>query len=410
ILHWPLEKIVRLIRGKKGTRVVLTVVPASDPTGTTTKRVDLIRDEVKLEEQAAKSETRKILAEDGTTRLVGAISLPTFYANMRVFSTRDSTYRSAAQDVANTLADMRKQGVEGVLLDLRNNGGGSLLEAVRMTGLFIRTGPTVQVQEQSKIRVLPDRDPSVAFDGPLVVLVNRLSASASEIVAGALQDYGRAIIVGDSKTHGKGTVQSIIELGRDNKYGSLKVTTSTYYRICGASTQLRGISPDIVIPSPFDTMRIGEESLPNPIPFVRVAPVVYERWDDLSTIVPILREKSEKRRAADPRFAPYRELLSRMEEIQKSDSLPLDLPSRLKIAQTEKELMELETRLLDEAPDSEETKRKGTVDLVLEESLRILADLIALKGKPVPEQASNSAGEPRRNIAQDIAEWLRQKL
>ncbi|MCX7591999.1 MAG: carboxy terminal-processing peptidase [Kiritimatiellae bacterium] len=410
ILHWPLEKIVRLIRGKKGTRVVLTVIPASDQTGTTTKRVDLIRDEVKLEEQAAKSEIRRIPAENGETRVLGIISLPAFYANMRVFSTRDSSYRSSAQDVANILNDMRQQGVEGVLLDLRNNGGGSLIEAVRMTGLFIRTGPTVQVYERSKLRILPDRDPSVAFDGPLVVIVNRLSASASEIVAGALQDYGRAVIVGDSKTHGKGTVQSIIELGRDTKLGSLKVTTAVYYRISGASTQLRGISPDIEIQSPFDLMQIGEDSLPNPLPWGRVPATEYDRWDNLADVIGILREKSERRRAADPRFVAYRDLLARIAEMQKTDTLPLDLPSRLKMAQTEKELADLQTRLLEETPEGDEPKRDGSVDLVLEESLRILADLVALKlKKPSVGQVESQNGISRPSISQDFAEWLRGK-
>ena len=259
VLHWPLHKIVKLIRGEKGTKVVLIVVPASDPTGSTTKTVDLIRDEVKLEKQAASARYEEVKDSAGAARRIGIVTLPTFYANMRAGSMSDDDFKSSAYDVAKILEEMSGKNVDGVILDLRNNGGGSLLEAIKLAGLFIGTGPIVEVKEKDRTpKVLKDLDPNIYDEGPLIVLVNRLSASASEIVAAALQDYGRALVVGSSKTHGKGTVQTILDLARDKKMGSIKVTTASYYRINGKSTQLRGVTPDIVILSPFDYMEFGE--------------------------------------------------------------------------------------------------------------------------------------------------------
>jgi carboxyl-terminal processing protease len=373
VLHWPLHRIVALIRGPKGSRVVLTVIPASDPSGSTTKQVDLIRDEVKLEEQAADSSVRTIVDSNGDERTFGVIRLPAFYASMGIDNPRHPEYRSAAKDVQTILHDLQTNGVEGIILDLRNNGGGSLMEAIRMAGLFIRSGPTVQVRERHSIRVLPDRNPSLAYAGPLVVLVNRLSASASEIVAGALQDYGRALVVGGEKTHGKGTVQTIISLGRDTELGSLRVTTASYYRISGSSTQLRGVTPDIVIPSPFDYMKLGEDAMQNPIPWTAVMPTRYAPVADLDGIKPQLRAASEARRSESERFEAYQQLLSRIEAINDAEELPLDLEGRMALARSERDLAELQESLIPESPDGDGNKTEHA-DLVLEETLQILAD------------------------------------
>ncbi len=373
VLHWPLHRIVSLIRGPKGSRVVLTVIPASDPSGSTTKRVDLVRDEVKLEEQAAASSLRTLIDSNGDKRTFGVIRLPAFYASMGIDNPNHPEYRSASKDVQTILHDLQTNGVEGVILDLRNNGGGSLIEAIRMTGLFIRSGPTVQVRERHSIRVLPDHDPHLAYAGPLVVLVNRLSASASEIVAGALQDYGRALVVGGEKTHGKGTVQTIVSLGRDPQLGSLRVTTASYYRISGSSTQLRGVVPDIVVPSPFDYMKLGEDALPNPIPWSAVMPARYVPVADLDGITPQLRAASQARRRDSERFAAYHKLLARIQAINDAAELPLDLEGRLALARSERDLAELQESLIPEDDDREDDKG-GQADLVLEEALQILAD------------------------------------
>lgn len=373
VLHWPLHRIVGLIRGPKGSRVVLTIIPVSDPSGSTTKQVDLVRDEVKLEEQAADSSIRTIRDADGEARTFGIIRLPAFYASMGITNPRHPEYRSASQDVETILTELKDRGVDGVILDLRNNGGGSLLEAIRMTGLFIRTGPTVQVRERHSIRVLPDRNPSMVYAGPLIVLVNRLSASASEIVAGALQDYGRALVVGGTQTHGKGTVQTILGLGRAPDLGKIRVTTASYYRISGSSTQLRGVTPDIVIASPYDYMDLGEDSLPNPIPWSAVMPTQYRPMADLDGIKATLRAASAARRETSQRFAAYEQLLNRIESINTAEELPLDLEERLALARSERDLAELQKALLPESVDGEDSEDEQ-VDLVLEETVRILAD------------------------------------
>jgi carboxyl-terminal processing protease len=410
VLHWPLSKTVRLIRGEKGTTVVLVVIPAADPTGSTTKQVDLVRDEVKLEEQAADAEVREIKTENDTVRRLGVIDLPAFYANMKVRSVHHPEFKSSAYDVNRILTEMDIDGgVDGLLLDLRNNGGGSLLEAIRMTGLFIRTGPTVQVREKRRTRVLPDRDPSVAFTGPIVVLVNRLSASASEIVAGALQDYGRAVIVGDARTHGKGTVQSIVELGRDRKLGAVKITTASYHRISGGSTQLEGVHADIVIPSPYSHMELGEDALPNPIRCDPVQATPYDEITDLRVHIPALRRRSEERRAADPRFATYRRLLDRVRRINQTEELPLDLASRRKMANVEKELNELQESLapLREDPQNDEATRPP--DLVLEEGLNILADLVAEHSRAFEAALKDPAPGPK-SITDTLSDWFHKNL
>ncbi|HSR88557.1 MAG TPA: S41 family peptidase, partial [Pontiella sp.] len=244
ILHWPLYKAVRLIRGEKDTTVVLTIIPASDRSGTRTKKIALVRDEVKLEEQAAKGEIKELELDDGTARRLGVITLPDFYADFEAASNNEKDARRASMDVRRLVQEQVTQGIDGLVLDLRNNGGGSLIEAIETAGLFISSGPVVQVKENRGVQVLPDADPEMEFDGPMIVLVNRLSASASEILAAALQDYKRAIIVGDEKTHGKGTVQTLMPLG--NRKGSLKLTTAGFYRINGESTQLKGVTPDII--------------------------------------------------------------------------------------------------------------------------------------------------------------------
>ena len=260
ILHLPLNKTVRLIRGDKGTKVVLTVVPKNDVTMTKTRKIDIIRDEIKLEESRAKEELRSEITPGVATQSFAVVTVPEFYADMKgqQAGKRDAT--SVARDVRKIIAGFSTQHVNGVVLDLRNNGGGSLEEAVELTGEFIGSGPIVQVrQQQNEVQVLADTDPSVEYAGPLVILVNRLSASASEILTAALQDYGRALVIGDSKTHGKGTVQTMLPMAAGaEKLGALKLTTASFYRIAGGSTQLRGVTPDIVVPSTLDSMEVGE--------------------------------------------------------------------------------------------------------------------------------------------------------
>jgi carboxyl-terminal processing protease len=379
VLHWPLYKTVRLIRGDKGTKVVLTVIPASDQNSITL--IDIVRDEVKLEEQAAKGELRTITGEDGAEKKVGVITLPDFYSDFKG-SNREST--SCTRDVERLLNELVADGAEGIILDLRNNGGGSLPESISLTGLFIETGPVVQVRDRRRVRALSDRDPSIVYDGPLVVLVNRLSASASEIVAGALQDYGRAIIVGDSKTHGKGTVQTLTSLSSANpQLGSVKVTTASFYRIAGGSTQIRGVVPDIVIPSFTETLEVGEDLLENALPYSTVDEMNYRVWKETDAIIPELEQKSLARRSADPRFTSFSDLLERSRERQQSETITLELEKRRELAASEKELR----KQIEEI--NPETGKKD--DLILGEALNIMGDLIILEnGKAIVDESSEN--------------------
>lgn len=385
VLHWPLHKTVRLIRGEKGSKVVLTVIPASDISGVRTLKIDIIRDEVKLEEQAAKGETREVAGENGVSNRIGVIRLPAFYADIKSrMNGSGEEARSSTRDMARIITDMKARGVAGILIDLRNNGGGSLAEAVEMTGLFFTSGPVVQVREMRGIQVLSDPDPDVLYTGPLVVLVNRHSASASEILAGALQDYGRAVLVGDAKTHGKGTVQSLQYLDeRNQKLGQLKVTTHSFYRIAGGSTQLKGVVPDIVIPSVLDALEVGEEYLPHAMQWTVVNTALYRPVMNLKPLLPQLRRASEARRAKEARFAVQADIIKRIRDHQEAASISLALEDRLALAREEKGLEKEQEAALDAedgaAAGDEHIRRENDITLV--EAEHILGDLIALTSK-----------------------------
>jgi carboxyl-terminal processing protease len=371
ILHWPLYKAVRLIRGEKDTTVILTIIPASDRSGTRTKKIDLIRDEVKLEEQAAKSEVKEIEVEAGKTRRLGVINLPDFYADFKAGNSKDA--RRASTDVHKLVNELILEGIEGLVIDLRNNGGGSLVEAIETAGLFISSGPIVQVKERNGIQMLPDADPEIYYDGPMVVLVNRLSASASEILAAALQDYNRAIIVGDTQTHGKGTVQTLLPLG--DRKGSLKMTTAGFYRINGGSTQLKGVTPDIIIPSYLDVMDIGEDTLEHALPWDTIRPAMYRKHNGLTELIPMLSEQSKERLEAEEEFQIYLAKRDRLKERYETKTVSLSLKSRLEEAEAEKELDDIQSGAF---LDDEQEEDAGA-DLILKETLNILSDLIDLK-------------------------------
>ncbi len=402
IRHWPLYKAVRLIRGPKGSIVRLQVIPAND--ANSIKIVTLVRDEIKLEEQAASSRLEITTDENGVERRLGYIKLPTFYSSMKLGANSDASPRSATIDVARLIADLNSENVEGIVLDLRGNGGGSLPEAIYLTGLFIEKGPVVQVKESRRTITLPDNDPAIAFTKPLVVMIDRLSASASEIVAGALQDYGRALIVGDSHTHGKGTVQTLIPI-RNGELGSLKATTASFYRISGSSTQIRGVSSDIHLPSVFEHYsQLGEDKLPNAIPWSRTGPARYRRVDDLEGTTAIISKNSEKRLGENEKWQRQLKLLDRFAALTTNTVVSLNFNERLIRAKEDEKLQrefsddvptptEAEAALsggmdtiLDETPlrrtkkEREERNRKH--DVVLDETLNILVDLIDIHGQP----------------------------
>jgi len=370
--------------------VVLHVIPAEDPTGTVVKQIDLIRDKIKLEERAAKKKIKEVPTGDGDEVVrLGVIELPEFYRDFQ--RKAGEVTRSCARDVYSLIGELKEEGVDGLLVDLRNNGGGSLPDAVEMTGFFIPEGPVGQGKSNRRIKPLNDPDPEMVYDGPLVVLVNRQSASASEIMAAALQDYGRAVVVGDSKTHGKGTVQSLLPLNPSSKkLGSLKLTTAGFYRVNGDTTQLQGMSPDIIIPSALDVMEIGEEFLPNVLNMNEIQRARYRQQDDLTHVIDALRTRSSERLDENEKYVAYQDLLRRLEERNKMEVLPLNFEARKALVRADRQLSKLQREQLgldedkEDLSDEEAEELADANDLILNETLRILADWVHLGYRPNP--------------------------
>ncbi len=318
VVGWRIDEVVDLIRGPKGTTVRLQIIPAGAVDETQTRTVSIVRNTVKLEDQAAQ---KKILSlKKGEEELrIGVIKLPTFYADFQAMQAGDPNYRSTTRDVKKLINELKAEKINGLVLDLRNNGGGSLSEANSLIGLFISTGPTVQVKSAGgRIELMGDPDPSVTYSGPLVVMVNRLSASAAEIVAGAIQDYGRGLVVGGT-TFGKGTVQSL----RDLDHGQLKLTEAKFYRISGASTQHRGVVPDVMFPSVFDEADVGESALPNAMPWDTIPSARYFQYQDFSKQLAGIRQASQARQAADPDFRYLNENIALARDLKKQKTISL---------------------------------------------------------------------------------------
>jgi carboxyl-terminal processing protease len=341
IVDLSLNKAVQLIRGPKGTEVRLTIIPAGG-SGSDRTVVSMIRDEIPLEESAAKAKLIELPDSGGGKLRLGVIDLPSFYATFDAVNTKDKPEpKSTTVDVARLLKKLKEEKVEGIILDLRHNGGGSLEEAIKLTGLFIKTGPVVQIKEvDGTVQEADDTDPSVLYDGPLIVLTSRGSASASEILAGALQDYGRALVVGDRATHGKGTVQSVNQLrpymhlvdsSLTNDPGALKLTIKKFYRPSGASTQLRGVVPDIILPSLANESKdVGESALNNPLAWDKVDPAKYEHFNLVEPYLTELRRRSSERLVSDKDYTYIREDIERFKKLQADKTVSLNERVRLK--------------------------------------------------------------------------------
>ncbi|PBS11295.1 tail-specific protease [Lysobacteraceae bacterium NML93-0792] len=314
VVGWRIDDVVEKIKGPKDTQVRLDVVPAEATLDSEPVRITLTRARVRLEEQAAKAQTLTLPADEagGREKQIGVIKLPAFYQDFEGRRSRNGEYASATRDVARLLEEFKAKNVDGVVLDLRNNGGGSLNEAVELTGLFIDQGPVVQVRESGgRVGVQGDRDPGVAWDGPLAVLINRGSASASEIVAGAIQDYGRGLIIGET-TFGKGTVQNLVDLDRwpaneTQRYGQVKLTIAQFFLPGGSSTQNKGVEPDIHFPVTVDATEFGESTYDNALPWTRIAAVPHTQYGDFSPLLPKLEASHEARVATDKEFVWWAE-------------------------------------------------------------------------------------------------------
>ncbi len=391
VMWQPMKKSIKKIRGKKGTRVTLQIVPRSDTSGATKKLIELVRDEIKLEDQAATGRVERVTL-DGVARKLGYVCLPGFYGTMDK-RPNDDGFRSCAMDVARYLCDFNAMGVEGLVLDLRGNGGGSLREAVMLSALFVPSGPVVQIRDVRSVGCLPIPPGNpIAFRKPMVVLTDRASASASEIVAGHLQDTGRAVVLGDVRTHGKGTVQTVLGLGPE-KYGSCKITTARFYRIDGRSTQVEGVAADVHLPSLLDALDIGEDKLTYALPFSRIRPADYALAWDQHRYVAALAELSRARTAKDEKFAKHIANVMGMKEISERETVSLEYAARKAQMAADRELRELDDEE-DEGDDDETAAQKrrrrrnerAKNDVVLDESFRVLMDLIRLNGSAeVPE-------------------------
>ncbi len=292
VIGWRITDVVQLIRGKKGSIVRLQIIPANEGVNAAPKEITLVRDKIKLEEQSAKDKILDI-KQDSKTYKFGVITLPAFYSDFNAEQRGDKDYKSTTRDVKKLVDELKKANVQGIIIDLRNNGGGSLEEAIKLTGLFIKNGPVVQIKKSNgSIDVEDDPDNSIDYSGPLFVLVNRFSASASEIFSAAIQDYGRGLIIG-SNTYGKGTVQNLIDLNRlmpseSKKLGQVKLTIAKFYRINGASTQHLGVIPDIQFPSLIDDKEYGESTESSSLPWDQIDSTKYVRFGDIQKYVPEL--------------------------------------------------------------------------------------------------------------------------
>ncbi|GLQ31021.1 tail-specific protease [Litoribrevibacter albus] len=386
-----LDDVVKKIRGERDTTVRLEIIPASSTDITQTKIIKIVRDKVKLEEQSAKKDIVEI-QRDGKTYKVGIINIPTFYMDFEAFRKRDPNYKSTSRDVKNLIAELEEEGIDGLVIDLRNNGGGSLFEARELTGLFIRKGPTVQVRDvDQNVQVHTNSDSNVYYSGPMAVLVNRLSASASEIFAGAMQDYQRAIVLG-GQTFGKGTVQSLHRLN----HGEIKLTQAKFYRISGQSTQNKGVIPDIEFPSLYNKDVVGESSLDNALPWDTISSIHHSKYGDFSTLVPTLASNHNTRINNDPDFQYLNKQIERLNQQREKTHISLNINER----KAEREELEQASLALENErrkakgeaifktveemnefnSEEEANKKPAQEDAVLVESGEILLDMIEMAG------------------------------
>lgn len=436
VVGMKLDRLVQMIRGEKGTTVRLRVIPndALDPS--TRVVIALVRDEIKLTDSEAKAKIFTVPSKGGRASKIGVLDLPSFYADMR----GGPDGKSVTRDAERLISELRRKGVDALIVDLRRDGGGSLSEAVSLTGLFIKEGPVVQVKDsRGTIKLLRDLDPELAYDGPLIVLTARASASASEIYAAAMQDYGRGVVVGDKSTYGKGTVQTVLELNqylppayRSYRPGALKLTIQKFYRVSGGSTQHRGVLPDIHLPSHGDASDSTESAQKNALPYDEVEPAAFAHDDDLGRRLGSLAKASSERVKASREFSWIKEDIARWEKLEKDKSVSLNEKKRLaerkadedrsaarkkeRAARKEKAFPseELTLAMLDgktpevavstpaakaatgDDEDEGYEKAPDAPDAVLDEALRIASDLAA--ASPAPR--SQAATGPERGVAQ----------
>ncbi len=381
VTGWRINDTVKLIRGKKGTFVRLKVLPASQGGRGGAKIVELLRDKINLEEQAAQ---KSVISQNG--RKIGVITIPSFYLDFEGEAQNTGNYNSTSRDVNRILNELNAEHVDGIIMDLRNNGGGSLEESVKVTGLFIPYGPVVQVSNAGDGKtVLKDEDSRVMYSGPLAVLVNRYSASASEIVAAALQDYGRGVIIGE-RTFGKGTVQDLIKLSRPDTFsgkqpelGEMTLTVAKFYRITGGSTQHKGVEPDIFMPSMIDGTTIGEDTYTSSLPWSTISPSLYQPAAEVSPDeIGRLRQKFQERSSKDALYQSYLHDLDTLDLIRKKKAVSLEDSAFKSETETMKRIMQPWVM------ESDATRKDTNKDVLLSQSAAIVSDMAGFKAVTSP--------------------------
>lgn len=406
VIGWRLDEVVKLIRGKKGSTVRLEVIPASNaPNDLSSKTVTIVRESVKLEEQAAQKSILN-LEHEGKPFKLGIIEIPAFYIDFKAYRAGDPNYKSTTRDVRKLLAELQQEQVDGLVIDLRNNGGGSLQEATELSSLFIPQGPSVLVRNNDgRVDVLEDDNKGVFYQGPMAVLVNRLSASASEIFAGAIQDYHRGLIIG-GQTFGKGTVQTIQPLN----HGELKFTIAKFYRVSGQSTQHQGVLPDISYPAEYNTKEIGESALPEAMPWDSIKPAINPGPDPFKPYLKTLEKRHAQRTKHNPDFVFSHERLAlskalmkdtvvslneekRRAEQDKIDQQQLAMENKRRLAKGEKamqlkELKKEDEDLAAELEKEKENKQKPEKDAFLVETGHILLDWLSLHQQQIAKHSA----------------------
>jgi carboxyl-terminal processing protease len=401
VVGWRLDEVVDMIRGPGGTTVRLQILPGGAAPGSPLTEVALVRDKVKLEAQAARKSVIEVERGERTQR-VGVITVPSFYQDYNARASGAREYISTTADVRRLAEELVTEGIDGLVIDLRNNGGGHLSEATAMTGLFVQGGPIVQLRDTSgRVEVLQEHAGGPVYDGPLAVLVNRFSASASEIFAAAIQDYGRGVVIGQ-QTYGKGTVQNLYPLdryapGADPRFGQLTLTIGKYYRVTGESTQHRGVIPDIVIPSPVDSHMVGESTRDTALPWDQIRPTRFTPEGSLSGAIEVLVGQHESRAATDPDFAFLLGDIEAIEARRDRRAVTLNIEARreetrrLEAERLARENLRRQARGLEALDSHEEMEGSDGPDVQLREAAEVVADLA---GMPPAVLARNRAIGP----------------
>ena len=384
VVGWRIDDVVQLIRGKGGTPVRLQILPAGAAPGSPEKTVEFMRGKVTLEAQAAKKEL-KTFRRGEREHKVGVINVPGFYSDYDAQRAGDKDYRSTTRDVRKLIDELKKEGVDSIVMDLRGNGGGFLPEAQSLTGLFIDRGPVVQVQFSGGDKeVLDDDQSGVAYEGPLVVLIDRFSASASEIFAGAIQDYGRGVVVGQ-RSFGKGTVQNLVPLSRWSARpvnGQLTVTIGKSYRVTGESTQHRGVEPDVTLASPISLADIGESSLDDALPWDRIQAAGFGQPGQLTPSIAKLVTEENARQRRDPDYRWWLADIAAVEKLRSQKSLSLNIETRKAdraALETERLTRENERRAARQQPALKAISELDSAelpDVILDQAVQVAGDMV----------------------------------